>query len=421
MAERLERGVLKLRRQTKPLEPVDQVVGEKQEMEVGLIGEEVTGGDLSQGVISFELPDEEFDPGAVIIKTPEIQGLQGEIGDQDLVMVLPLFEEGQLFGGFFGLRSSDDDEAIGMRPSKRLVMELGRFHASGGRGITKMREFPFDRSGQLGDEDEEGVMRLDPFHELMVVEPFIGTDQDGSDSFRDLGETSGQKVLRTGGGMGVPGSEFPMPEVFGDSFEAEERVIRGATSLERIIPDTGTLLLSIEDQDGGIDVEDEAGWDARACRHSKEESVMQFAEFWQKSGSQAKQEPSQGGGIGIGGQSGEVPEDAILLQEMGRLKTLNAQDHGVKKGQDRLADAEVIVSLLKSKVGGERLFESESRQKSVKKIHSSEMSQVRIAEGYDEMSGPFGHCNEPYLKSSFRCNRLTGPQNKNSAALVGLD
>lgn len=75
MAERLESGILKFRWKAEPLKPVDQVVGEKQEMKVGLIGRKMMGWDLSQGVIAFELTDDEFDTGPIIVKAPEIQGL----------------------------------------------------------------------------------------------------------------------------------------------------------------------------------------------------------------------------------------------------------------------------------------------------------------------------------------------------------
>ena len=44
-------------------------------MEVGLIGRKMMGWDLSQGIIAFELSDDKFDTGPIIVKAPEIQGL----------------------------------------------------------------------------------------------------------------------------------------------------------------------------------------------------------------------------------------------------------------------------------------------------------------------------------------------------------
>ena len=57
-------------------------------MEVGLVGEEVACGDAAEGVVPFELFDEQLDAGAVVVKAPEVEGTQGQIGDQDLIVVL---------------------------------------------------------------------------------------------------------------------------------------------------------------------------------------------------------------------------------------------------------------------------------------------------------------------------------------------
>lgn len=54
----LQRGVLKFLEQAESLEPVDEVVPPRTRVNVGLVGEEVTGGDAAQGVISFELFDQ---------------------------------------------------------------------------------------------------------------------------------------------------------------------------------------------------------------------------------------------------------------------------------------------------------------------------------------------------------------------------
>lgn len=45
--QRLQSGVLNLRGQAEARKPVDEIVGQQQEMEVGLVGEEVAGGDAA--------------------------------------------------------------------------------------------------------------------------------------------------------------------------------------------------------------------------------------------------------------------------------------------------------------------------------------------------------------------------------------
>lgn len=122
--QRLQRGVLKLQGQAESLEPVDQVVGQQEQMKVGLVGEEGSGGDAAQGVISFELLDQQLDAGPVVVEAPKIQWLQRQIGDQDLVVIFAEREERQRLGRFFGLGAADHHEAIAMRSASRFGNEI---------------------------------------------------------------------------------------------------------------------------------------------------------------------------------------------------------------------------------------------------------------------------------------------------------
>lgn len=51
-------------------------------------------GNVAEGVVPFELLDEQLDTRAVVAETPEIQRVQRQIGDQDLIMGAAQFEEG---------------------------------------------------------------------------------------------------------------------------------------------------------------------------------------------------------------------------------------------------------------------------------------------------------------------------------------
>src|SRR6266508_6463778 len=59
--QRLERRRVQFWGEAKALEPVDQVVGQQQEMKVGLVREEVRGGDVAEAVVALELPDDQLD------------------------------------------------------------------------------------------------------------------------------------------------------------------------------------------------------------------------------------------------------------------------------------------------------------------------------------------------------------------------
>ena len=78
-------------RQTDSFEPVDEIVGEQQEMEIELIGLETVGRNLGQSITFFQLPDIDFDccPGSIEI--PNLFGSEREIGYKDLIGGVVLF------------------------------------------------------------------------------------------------------------------------------------------------------------------------------------------------------------------------------------------------------------------------------------------------------------------------------------------
>jgi putative transposase len=88
VAQGLQRRSVKLRMQTQAFEPVDELVGQQEQMEVGLVGEEVAAGDAAQRVIALELFEDQLHRGPVIVKAPEVERLQRQIRDQDLIKEL---------------------------------------------------------------------------------------------------------------------------------------------------------------------------------------------------------------------------------------------------------------------------------------------------------------------------------------------
>lgn len=99
MAQGLQGGVLKVRWEAEALEPIDEVVSQQEQMEVRLVGKEVTRGDAAQGIVALELFDQQLDASAIVVEAPEVERLQGEVGDEDLVVIPTELEERQLFGG----------------------------------------------------------------------------------------------------------------------------------------------------------------------------------------------------------------------------------------------------------------------------------------------------------------------------------
>jgi hypothetical protein len=94
-------------------------------VKVGFVGEEVACGDTAECVIPFELANDQFDAGAIVVKAPEVERLQSEIADQDLVVVAAQLEQRQLLARLLGLEAANDHEAIGTCPTGGLVAKLG--------------------------------------------------------------------------------------------------------------------------------------------------------------------------------------------------------------------------------------------------------------------------------------------------------
>ncbi len=102
---------------------------------MGLVGREMFGGNLVQGEIAFELFDEEFDSGAVVVEAPDSEWPQIQVGHEDLVEVPSERKQGQPVGRLVGFGPTDLHKAIAMGPSMRLVGELGGGEPAGQGGV----------------------------------------------------------------------------------------------------------------------------------------------------------------------------------------------------------------------------------------------------------------------------------------------
>ena len=204
----------------------------------------MSSGYAAQGVIPFELFDQQLDTGTVVVKAPEVERLQRQIGDQDVVVVLAELEERQLVAGLVGLRASYDDEAIRMWPAGRLVAKLGDLDPATRAGLPQGRQLAFDRGCQASDAHEAGSLLFEPLDQRMVVNPFVHADDHQPDPGRNLCETGLQEVERPAGGMGIAGPQFAMPEVLALALETEQGMIGGAAALDRVVADPCLFLFA---------------------------------------------------------------------------------------------------------------------------------------------------------------------------------
>src|SRR5512132_2431379 len=358
-------------------------------MKVSVVGKEVTGRDLAQRVISLELSDNPFDSCSTIVEAPEVDGLQIEIGNQDLIVVPPELEQRQLWLGLFGLRSSNNHEAVRMEPAKRLIIEFGCLHSCTDRDVFQVSQLAFDRSGESGDDDKASFALLQTLDDPVVVKPFVGADDHRSDFRRDLGKTGFEQIQGAAGRVNISGAQLPMPEVFGSSLEAKQRMIRAPSMLGGIVADFCPLLFSVNHEDCRIEIQNQARRQMRFADHPSQEAVVELAQSYQSLGCHAQQETSEGGGVGVGRQSAQVPKDAVVLQELCGLDSFETKNDRVQDCQQQFADGVAIVPLGQGHVFGDRCFEADTSQETMQQIDATEVCEPYRAKGARQFSWPF--------------------------------
>lgn len=90
----------------------------------------------------------------------------------------------------------------------------------------------------------------------VVVKPFVRADDDQPNPRGNLREAGREEIGRPAGRVGGAGPQFAVPEILAPALEAEQRVIRGPATLDRVVADRRLLLLAVEDEDGRVDIED---------------------------------------------------------------------------------------------------------------------------------------------------------------------
>ena len=312
-------------------------------------------------------------------------------------MVLAQLEQRQLLGGLFGLRPTDDNEPIELGPLGRLVAELGHLDASAGTGVPQVRELAFDRGRQAGDDHKAGPPSLQPLDEFVVVKPFVGAENRQPDPSRPLRETRRQQVEHPRGGMGVAGAQLPVPKILGLPLETQQGMIGGAAPLEGVVADPRLFLPAIDDQHRGIDIEDQPRRRSRASGHPLQEAIVQPAQLRKRRRRNPEQKPPYRGGVRIGAQPGEILEDAVQLQQLGRLDPFESEDHRIEHGQKHLPHAVTIVALHEAEVLRQRVFESDACEKPMEKVHAAIVGQRLGTKGDTKCARSLGHPAEPYL------------------------
>jgi len=116
--------MLPIGRETKMLEPIDQVLSKEHQMQIGLIGSSISGRDYPK-VIGFEkFLNDKLSCGYLVVESPEIERFQGEVGNNQLVNICYHLEDGKLPGRLLWKKTANHYESLNSFPSPGFAFEF---------------------------------------------------------------------------------------------------------------------------------------------------------------------------------------------------------------------------------------------------------------------------------------------------------
>ncbi len=121
---------------------------------------------------------------------------------------------------------------------------------------------------------------------------------------------------------------------------------------------------------------------------------------------EAPQEAAQRLGVGVGGQPGEILENAVAAQELRCLDPLEPQEDRIHRGQGPLGRALPVVPLREAYRLRQAGTKTQLLDELMEQDQAIEVRQARSGERDRQIAGAAGHYTEIILKVRFGCKRL---------------
>jgi hypothetical protein len=159
--------------QTEAFEPMDDIVSQEKHLKEGDISHPILGRNLAQRVVVEQFPDVLLDSCSLGVEPPDPPRMGLQIGDQNMIGIFVVFEEGQLLGldRIAGDRTPNDNKSMGLLPVEGFVSKLSDFPV-----VVKFLESTFsgsrlDGSIFLGDHRIATACRIQKFDTLLPKNP----------------------------------------------------------------------------------------------------------------------------------------------------------------------------------------------------------------------------------------------------------
>ena len=171
-----------------------------------------------------------------------------------------------------------------------------------------------------------------------------------------------------------------MPELLHMGFEAQQRMIRSTAMLLGVVPHFGKLGFSIDRENDRIQIEDQGCSGLGQGKQLGSELIVEGDELTNGFWGEPFEKSPEGGLIGEPGEPQESKEDPVVLQDFGLVDSSQSRHDGIKKGENHVGGMIFPFALGNFYSVLESVTKTQFAAKTLKKDHSSEMSELRIVE-----------------------------------------
>jgi hypothetical protein len=403
---RLQSGRRPRWRQAQALEPTDQVVSQKNQVKVRLVGREAFGGNLAQREALFEFPDVQFAPATLGVITPHRWSVQGQIAHQSMVVMI--FELPQsplhLLILFLWLGTANHGEMMGLVPMAGLISELSHLPAARfAKGAVTQRLNPlFDGLGHIGHDGVTDSILVERFDELVIVKPGVRSEANPVKILGNLAAALFPKLQRSGGSVSIARAQQTMPAVPRGAIETQQGMIAGPAPLLWIVAHVGFLdLPAIHRKDRGIQIEDQAAGSSWQTEHLLAQHIVDAPEALDFLHAQTFEEFPQSRSVRESVQPQQVLKITVVRKDASLRNALHPSHHDIEHGHNDLGWVVMIAAALPINMPLQQSLQIQLSTKPLKKKHSAVVRKPRILEGKIDFLQSFSHSTQSSLLVRF--------------------
>lgn len=208
---------------------------------------------------------------------------------------------------------------------------------------------------------------------------------------RHFRQTPPQKVHDAGVARCVARSQRAVPELLPLRLETQQRMIRAAPALLRVVADARSLLVPVEREHHRVHIEDQTTRRARPTKQFAAQLIVQADQPADGGGREPLEKPAQGRLIGELLQPQQREEGAVVLEHIGLVEATQSRDDGEQQRQDQVGGEAVAAPVRQREGALKSATQMESLTKTLNQHHASEVSQVRLVERKPHGLQSFSH------------------------------